>query len=308
MLRFVIRILRFLITINMAIVIRSLRFGPKDAFSRLARIYWIINPFGSRKAHNEELRKNELRLLYNSIPEVSLEHVVSPLPQVQLDVKFASEDGSLPIHELITLLCVLKSENPEKILEIGTFFGSTTANMAINLPHSVISTVDLPEEISFIELTSGELKKDDFHLIKRRRVGKAFRESETIKNVTQHFGDTATWDFSRAGTDLSFVFIDGSHSYDYVKNDTIESFLVAKREFTILWHDVSLDHSGILKWFDEMLKAGIPVKRLQGTTLGYLKFTPDHLPRSWVESQRTARPASQLMPSSQLPIASPATA
>ena len=93
-------------------------------------------------------------------------------------------------------------------------------NEANVLPRAKIHTLDLPLDISSEERHKSKLLKDDFHLIGNRRVGEAFLSDPAIINVTQHFGDSATWDFAPV-QGFNFVFIDGSHTYEYVRSDTI---------------------------------------------------------------------------------------
>jgi len=62
------------------------------------------------------------------------------------------------------------------------------------------------------------LPKDDSHLIGNRRVGEAIVSDPTLTNVTQHY--SATWVFSPV-QGLHFVFIDGSHTYGYIRSDTV---------------------------------------------------------------------------------------
>ena len=83
------------------------------------------------------------------------------------------------------------------------------------------------------------MPKDDFYLIGNRRVGEAIISDPAITNVTQHYGDSATWDFSPV-QGLDFVLIDGSHSYEYVRSDTFRCAEAAAGRATFVWHD--FDH------------------------------------------------------------------
>ena len=121
----------------------------------------------------------------------------------------------------MALLALLIDRNPQCVLEIGTFNGNTTRLMALNLPGTVFHTVDLPEDYNAAS-DSEKIQKDDFHLIARRKVGSAFHADPSITNVVQHFGDTASWDF-RPAAEAAFFFIDGSHTYEYIRNDTRKS-------------------------------------------------------------------------------------
>src|SRR5262249_42235962 len=75
------------------------------------------------------------------IPTVTLDAILDGRrPQIQLTVA-PYEDGMLPTDQLISLLSILVAEHPAEVLEIGTFMGHTTAQMADALPDAVIHTV-----------------------------------------------------------------------------------------------------------------------------------------------------------------------
>jgi hypothetical protein len=278
---------------NLAFVVRAARFGLHDATARLPASYTAMDPFGSRPLDDVEPDRNDERgdiaAIYGTIEEVDLRQLVGSPSPVVVDSRFVSEDGSLPIHELIPLLAILRSESPRSVLEIGTYFGSTAANMALNLPDAAIATLDLHEEIGPGGLAAGGLEKDDFHLIARRQVGRAYLTLAGVDNVVQHFGDTAEWDFSRAGPGTTFFFVDGSHTYEYAKNDTIECINIIKYKSVIIWHDCDLHHPGVVRWLGEMVADGFPVRRVSGTSLGYLRFGPEDVPRGWIEARRSPR-------------------
>ena len=166
---------------NGAFVVRSLRFGLKDATTRLASSFRQIDPFYPAPLA--------------AIKEVKVADLVESLPVVKIDSKYVDVVGSLPLHELFQLLVLLRSGNPQAVLEIGTFLGSTTKNMALNLPEGTVNTVDLPEDVSQDDLSRPVARMDDFHLIAKRKVGQAFRSDESVDNVRQHYADTAAWDF-----------------------------------------------------------------------------------------------------------------
>jgi predicted O-methyltransferase YrrM len=92
----------------------------------------------------------------------------------------------------MSLVC---DREPLVVLEIGTYNGATTRLIARNLPRAKIHTLDLPPDISSEQLQQSKLPKDDLHLIGKRRVGEAFLADPAITNITQHYGDSATWDF-----------------------------------------------------------------------------------------------------------------
>jgi hypothetical protein len=144
---------------------------------------------------------------------------------------------------------------PKSLLEIGTFNVYTTRLMAMNLPGAQIHTIDLPE--TFNDGDSG-MPKDDWHLISSRRVGAEYRADPSVNNVTQHFGDTAEYDFPAA----EFFFIDGAHTYAYARNDTEKALKVPGAK-TLTWHDCNSSHPDVNRWLVEMIQSGYPVRRVE---------------------------------------------
>lgn len=91
-----------------------------------------------------------------------------------------------------------------------------------------------------------------------------------MTNIRQHFGDTASWDFSEA-QGATFFFIDGSHTYEYVRNDTEKCLALAKvKGCTLTWHDCDWWHPGVVRWLAQMVKSGWPVARIPGTHIAIM--------------------------------------
>jgi hypothetical protein len=250
------------LALNLAVVIRAVRFGLNDANRKLVASYFEIDPL-----HGLEYRDLE------SIPAVSLESLLHSPPMILVDGTHAYVDGSLPSRDLLALLALLVDRAPQVVLEVGTFHGMTTRLMARNLPGAKIHTVDLPEELPDTSAQpSALLPKDDFHLISSRRLGHAYRSDPSVKNVVQHAEDTAVWDFG-AAEDATFFFIDGSHTYEYAKNDSLKSLAAcAGRCGTIVWHDCNRIHPGVTRWLAEMIADGFPIQRIEGTDLAVLDY------------------------------------
>ena len=144
-------------------------------------------------------------------------------------------------------MSLLLDREPEVVLEIGTYNGATTRLMTLNLSRAKIHTLDLPPEVSSEELHQSKLPKDDFHLIAKRSVGEAFVSDPSITNITQHYGDSATWDFSPV-QGFDFVFIDGSHTYAYIRSDTIRCAEAAAVWATFVWHDFDYYHYDVVRY------------------------------------------------------------
>jgi hypothetical protein len=257
----VVKLAKAIFAANLAVMVRAMRFGISDALSRLTVTYRVVDPF----------QRNDPAL--RTIPEMDLSQVVTTSPSIVLDSSHHDRDGALPLEEQLALLAILCDRSPAVVLEIGTFFGTTTKAIALNRPGSTIHTVDLPPDYDATTGNDRLMPKDDLHLIESRDVGSAFRANPAFGNIRQHFGDTAVWNFAEA-KDASFFFIDGSHTYEYVRNDTLKCLTASTGPSTLVWHDCSANHPGVVRWLSELVTRGLPVARIRNTTLAVMDYKP----------------------------------
>ncbi|HEX9046386.1 MAG TPA: class I SAM-dependent methyltransferase [Verrucomicrobiae bacterium] len=247
--------------VSPALLLRAARFGPHNFGYTSREICAEVKPF-------EPLSAKKVREQYEAIPVVTLADLVGGFrPQIQLTVTL-EEDGAMPLNDRVALLAILVALNPVEVLEIGTFMGNTTRAMAETLETATIHTVDLPPDFSAASGAASLLPKDDFHLIDRRSVGREFRDEPCAERIRQHFGDTAEMDFKQFGK-ATFFFIDGSHTYEYCKNDSEKCLALCPRGGTFLWHDCDLTHPGVIKCLTEWRQAGRGLIRIDGTALAY---------------------------------------
>jgi methyltransferase family protein len=204
------------------------------------------------------------------IPQVALESIVHDIVPHDL-AALPYEDGQLLDHEAHVLLAIARAAQPRKVLEIGTYYGHTTLNLARALPKAEIHTVDLP--LDFDYSTGPELT--DFHLLSRRQVGIYFHGRIESSRIKQHFADTANWDFKYTGyPPATFFFIDGSHSYFYVKNDSEKCYNLCNGHGIFVWHDCDDNWCpGVERLLDEWRALGRDVVRIEGTRLGFWDST-----------------------------------
>ncbi|MEO6568282.1 MAG: class I SAM-dependent methyltransferase [Opitutaceae bacterium] len=248
---------KLFLSLNLGLLVCFFRKGPKT-FSRACRKTF------------DTLSSVESDLLA-AIPEIPLQSALSGREvEFQLPIK-NYVDGMLPSEHALALVSILVAEQPAAVLEIGTYMGHTSKLMACNLPSAEIHTVDLPLDASSVPDPSSVLARDDFHLVGARVVGREFKGHPCANRIIQHYGDTAHWNFAEAGSP-SFFFIDGCHTYDYVKNDSEKCLaLCASRPATFLWHDCDENHPGILQFLQEWRELGRDVCRIRGTSLAYWK-------------------------------------
>jgi Methyltransferase domain len=256
------------LSLSLASVIRTALGGLKDGRNSLDDTYRAVSPFSP-------LKFGAGRKMLEHIPQTPLSRY-GGLPEIiQLDLRYVDVDGSTPYRDLIAILSLAKNQNPRAALEFGTYFGSTTANLAMNLPDARIHTIDLPEDASAASALIEGQPVNDLHLIKGRQLGKSFRDTPFEQQIVQHQGDTATYDYSVIQDPVTFFLIDGSHTYEYAKSDTLRSFALARGECTFAWHDCDQYTPGVLQWLLEMIGAGLPVFRIENTSLACMKISAE---------------------------------
>jgi hypothetical protein len=247
-------ILRALLGANAAALPHLFRSGPR-AFARIAG-----------EAYRAATRPYAA---VGDVPEVSLGDLLGDRkPSVTLRAS-KYEDGMLPSEQALALGALLVADQPRCVLEIGTYMGHTTRLMAENLPNAAIHTVDLPESHQADPSADAPgMPKDDFHLIAKRVVGREFRGTPLEGRITQHFADSATWDFRKAGSP-DFFFIDGAHTYEYCKSDSEKCYELGTAPATFVWHDCDAIHPGVVRFVMEWRALGRDIRRISGTPLAY---------------------------------------
>ena len=250
------RVFKVIFGLNLVSLVYLLRLRPRQFLQACSRAFTAAT-----KASSSRLRE---------IPEISLDEILGDRkPVIRMPV-MRYEDGMLPSTQAMALISILVAEHPTEVLEIGTYMGYTTKLMAENLEDAIIHTVDLPEDYVPEHDTTSGTPKDDFHLIRRRIVGREYKGIPCASRIRQHFGDTATWNFREAGHP-GFFFIDGSHTYEYCKIDTAKCFDLSGSSGVFLWHDCDEAHPGVVKCILEWREMGRDVRRIAGTPLAYWK-------------------------------------
>jgi predicted O-methyltransferase YrrM len=182
---------------------------------------------------------------------------------------FDSRAGNVSCQELLAIGGVIAFRRPKVLLEIGTFDGNTTLQMALNAPAgSVVHTIDLPPEES---RTKQPISPSDVPFISD--AGKARRKylrSSVEAKVVQHLGDSTDFGFEaftgQGAIDLAFI--DGGHSYECVRSDTENVMRHLAPNGVVMWHDFSPLWTGVYRYLNE-LSAARRLVHIRGTTLAY---------------------------------------
>lgn len=201
------------------------------------------------------------------LPTIAIGDIVPATTPVVLHEP-VGRDGNVTLLELLVLAQLVASRQPEAVFEIGTFDGRTTLNLAANTRGRVF-TLDLPA--AQIADTSLGLDPADTAYISKPASGERFLGTREASRITQVFGDSATFDFSPWHGKIDFVFIDGSHSKEYVLSDTQRALrLLRPMGGIIAWHDYNSVWSGVTTALHEIASGGLPLRWIPGTSLAIL--------------------------------------
>lgn len=161
-------------------------------------------------------------------------------------------DESPPFaHDLLSLVLLCRALQPRTIFEIGTFVGYTSLHMALNTPDDArIFTLDLPPANRDTTLRT---TATDHKLIDQEIEAAVFEGTPVADKVQRLYGDSATFDYSEWHDGVDLFFVDGAHSYDYVRSDTEAAFRCVRPGGVIAWHDYGrLEQSGVTRRLHEL--------------------------------------------------------
>jgi hypothetical protein len=125
--------------------------------------------------------------------------------------------------ELQWIVWTIRYRTKGNIVEIGTHFGDTARELALQFPDRRIHCVDVCSP--------------EYPVITPETVCRA---AKSLPNVTLHLQDSKTFVY-RPDYNISIIIVDGDHSWEGVRADTELALAYAKgRHGTIIWHDCYL--------------------------------------------------------------------
>jgi len=222
-------------------------------------------------------RRRKLKLAPSlELPQKTRSDILSKdLPIQLLDPEY--KRGNVTLYELYLLNSIIKQYDPKTIFEIGTFDGRTTRNLAVNASSgSKLFTLDLPHEQ--LSQTKLEVEPSEVEMIAKSRSGVRFIGTEQEKQITQLYGDSAAFDYTPYENSIDLVFIDASHAYEYVLNDSeVALKLLRGSKGIILWHDYG-EWDGVTRALNELVSSDgryAKLVHISGTSLVMLDARED---------------------------------
>ena len=187
-------------------------------------------------ADRARLQRAEAQDVFPGVKDVRVS-LVSPLHE---------SPGNVWLNELVVLAGLCQWLKPKQVFELGTFNGRTTVNLAANCPEdAVIHTLDIPHDHPAFAHVGGE---ERFMLL--ANAGALYRNSPFAGKVRQLWADSAEFDPSPLKGLIDLAFIDGSHSYDYVENDTSKVAGMMAPGGIIIWHDYYPQYPDVARYLE----------------------------------------------------------
>jgi len=178
--------------------------------------------------------------------------------------------GDVRLSELAILSALAaECEDGTDLFEIGTFDGRTTFNLAMNSPGGCrVHTLDLPPDTA----TAFSIDVAERSLVQKARSGARYernraRHPDALGKIRQLLGDSGTFDFSPWAGRCSLVFVDGSHTYDYLLSDTRAAMTMVRPGGVIVWHDYGV-WDGVTTGLEELeARERYGLRNVRGTSL-----------------------------------------
>ena len=224
----------------------------------------LSHVFGTALEASESVANHSTDLL--RFPAVSPEDLLpesGELATISLAL-FAKTNASLSVLESLCLVLLLKKARAKSVFEFGTYKGVSITQLALNLAEgSQIRTLDLPEQSSEIQFAI----PDPHELQIAREAGKGSLVPAALRSRIQFLKqDSARFDEKSLAGQVDFVFVDGAHSYEYVKSDSEKGWRMLRSGGIIAWHDCRVADPDVVRY---LLQTAFHPARICDTSLAF---------------------------------------
>ena len=248
----------------MSSISKAVRLGShllKIAATNPARLSHV---FGTALEASEGVANHATDLL--RFPTVSPEDLLpesGELATLSLGL-FPKTHASLSVLESVCLILLLKKARAQSVFEFGTYKGVSISQLAFNLAEgSQIRTLDLPEQLGEIAFAIPD--PDELQIA--REAGKGSLVPVAVRPRIQFLKqDSAKFDEKPLAGQVDFVFVDGAHSYDYVKSDSEKGWHMLRSGGIIAWHDCRVADPDVVRY---LLQTTFHPARICHTTLAF---------------------------------------
>jgi predicted O-methyltransferase YrrM len=158
-----------------------------------------------------------LRARYR-LPTIHIEDIVgsdatSIVPLTKVGICIPPYCAPHDHDDFAALMSIARCTRPRLILELGTAFGNTTANLCHYCPEATLVTVNAPAERQTGTMTTFSLAADE--------IGRVYREHGFEDRVRQVLCNTLDLELGPVlgGDEIDLAIIDACHDTEYVLND-----------------------------------------------------------------------------------------
>lgn len=223
----------------------------------------LSHVFGTALAASEEVVGNDRDLLL--LPGIAVEdlHPAKEPLRISLEI-FPRTVASISPLEFVCLILLAKKVGARRVFEFGTYQGVSITQLALNLPADAdVYTLDLPEA----PINTRYAISDPQDLTIASHAGKGSLVPDELKPRI-HFlkQDSAQFDESSYADQMDFVFVDGAHNTDYVRNDSEKGWRMLRSGGIIAWHDCRPSDPDVVRY---LVTCPYHPSRILGTTLAF---------------------------------------
>jgi predicted O-methyltransferase YrrM len=177
---------------------------------------------------------------------------------------FPSVGASVSPMECAALASLSRLVGARRVFEFGTYKGVSTTQLALNIGEGgMVFTLDLPEDHPAYTLP---IPKPEERQIAAEGGKGTLIPSDLLERVTFLRSDSATFDELPYAKTMDLVFVDGAHSYEYVKNDSVKGWSMLRSGGVLAWHDCNAQHRDVVRYIKE---SGFDAKLVAGTALAF---------------------------------------
>src|SRR5207248_7981979 len=99
--------------------------------------------------------------------------------------------------------------------------------------------------------------------------------------IERLWGDSASYDFRMYYENIDLFFIDGAHTYEHVRKDTLSALRCVHSDSVIAWHDYGRHglSRGVTRWLNELARHS-DVFSSPGSSVAFMKCTAANLTRA----------------------------
>jgi hypothetical protein len=177
------------------------------------------------------------------------------------------------ISDTETWILSVLAKGSRRIFEFGTCTGRTTYALAANSPDdAVVTSITLgPDQVGLYESVPTDDPSAQANALSESRYTEFFYCGTPFEaKIEQLFADSKAFDESKYRGECDLVFVDGSHAFSYVMNDSRKALRMVRPGGVVLWHDYrdarAGETRGVFEALNELSRE-LPLVHIRGTSL-----------------------------------------